>query len=308
EVHVLAREVTGERLVRRDRVVGVAAGEPEGRRDLVAVGEAEAEPRPDALAVPRRHLRAARRRLVVEALVAEPDVAEQGRAREPVGERRLRLLRRLGDGRAGLLDLLLRRLPDGLLLLDHRLQLLELLLRLPELLFQHPDPLLRRHRAACRRSGENGTERDRERPPGRAHRSSLVWIANRRKPTASPGTRTRFTESSRARRTTDAAERARREDRAEHGARGPRIGELERDDPALLQVEREPVGRSREEERDERREPGLVPDERHARAAEERAQRAKHLGGRRALRERGELARRRRPAERRGDDRRRLRR
>src|SRR5205814_1177451 len=101
-------------------------------------------PRADPVAVPRRDLDALRVRLMIEALVPGAHVAEDRRLLEPVGERR-RLLH-LGGRRLRLLgillDLLLRRLPDGALLLDLTPKPLDLVLGLVELLLEGPKPLL----------------------------------------------------------------------------------------------------------------------------------------------------------------------
>src|SRR6266571_9126988 len=82
---------------------------------------------------------------MVEALVAVAYVAEDGGAAEPVRERD-RLLgiraRRPGAG-CGLVDLLLRLLSRGLLLVELAVQLLDLLLGLPERLLEDPEPPLR---------------------------------------------------------------------------------------------------------------------------------------------------------------------
>src|SRR5207253_7007019 len=144
EIEVLAVEVPGERLVGRDRVVRVAGGAPDGRRQLVGEGDPHAEPGADALAVARGDDGTLLVRLMVDALVAGAHVAEDRRALEPVGQLD-RLLRLGGRGLAllgGLLDLLLRRLADRLLLLELAAQLLHLVLGLPERIFQLPEPLL----------------------------------------------------------------------------------------------------------------------------------------------------------------------
>src|SRR5206468_7831241 len=145
EVEVLAAEVAGERLVGRDGIVRIPRRAADGRRKLVAEGDADAEPGTDALAVARGDGRAPLGGLIVEALVPRAHVAEDRRTLEPV--RQLDRLLRLG-GRdlrllGGLLHLLLRRLADRLLLVELAAQLLDLLLGLAERLLELPEPLLR---------------------------------------------------------------------------------------------------------------------------------------------------------------------
>src|SRR5207249_676137 len=88
--------------------------------------------------------------------------AEDGGAAEPVGERD-RLLgiraRRPGAG-CGLVDLLLRLLTGGLLLVELAVQLLDLLLGLPERLLEDPQPPLR---GALRERPARGTEQQEQR-------------------------------------------------------------------------------------------------------------------------------------------------
>src|SRR5438876_586708 len=175
EIEVLAVEVPGERLVGRDRVVRVAGGAPDGRRQLVGEGDPHAEPGADALAVARRHDGALLVGLVVEALVPVADVAEDGGALEPVGQ--LDRLLRLGGRRlallGGLLHLLLRRLADRLLLVELVAQLLHLVLGLTERLLQLPEPLLRGGLGAPGNGNREQHRDDRTDQPALHHRPSV---------------------------------------------------------------------------------------------------------------------------------------
>src|SRR5439155_8837741 len=93
EVEVLAGEAPGQGLVGGDGIVRIARRAADGGGDLVAERNLHAEARADALAVPRRHVGPVLLRLVVEALVADAHVTEDGGALEPVGflDRLLRL-------------------------------------------------------------------------------------------------------------------------------------------------------------------------------------------------------------------------
>src|SRR5262249_51152098 len=129
------REVARERLVGRDRVIGVAARDAYGRGDLVAVGEAHADPCPDAETVVGGHVLVREVRLIVEAFVAKADVAEGREVAQPVGGLHRLGLRHLGVfGR--LLDLLPLRPGDRLFLLDLLAELLHLLLELAQAAFR----------------------------------------------------------------------------------------------------------------------------------------------------------------------------
>src|SRR5262249_24413768 len=125
--------------------IDVAGRPADGRGELVAVREADAEPGADPFAVVGRHVLPGDARLVVEALEARPHVAERRDAVEPgrkIGE--LLLLRLRGRFRLGgvVCDLLLGRVADRLLLLDLLAQLVQLLLRPAELLLEQAEPLL----------------------------------------------------------------------------------------------------------------------------------------------------------------------
>src|SRR5207248_5988325 len=116
------------------------------RRELVSQRDLHAEPRAHALPVAGDDVLPLRVRLVVEALVAVADVAEEGRPPEPVAER----CGLLGLGARGpgadrrLVRLLLRLLRDLLLVVDLPAERLQLLLGLLQLLLENPEPPLRR--------------------------------------------------------------------------------------------------------------------------------------------------------------------
>ena len=170
EVEVLTVEVAGQVLVGGDRVVDVAAGAANGGRQLVAERETDAEARADTLAVACGGVRADQVGLVVEALVTEPDVAEDRGAADPIrqahrllgglGARGLGRFRRLGR----LLDLLLGSLADRPLLLHLVLERLELFLGAAERLFEPPDALLGRRLRARRTRQQDRRHRHRQQP------------------------------------------------------------------------------------------------------------------------------------------------